>query len=119
MHNNNNLTIKVTPTYSIRTKEEIVSVKLRYGFEKLAPYLSVGYSSAFINDGSWHFFAEFGLMYQRQSSISSIITGRLTQVPGLLDHLKKKRQERRLMKIHLCSQSGGLLYLQVSPTDSK
>ena len=90
MHNNNNLTIKVTPTYSIRTKEEIVSVKLRYGFEKLAPYLSVGYSSAFINDGSWHFFAEFGLMYQRQSSISSIITGRLTQVPGLLDHLKKE-----------------------------
>ncbi|MDJ1256429.1 MAG: hypothetical protein MRQ10_02710 [Candidatus Midichloria mitochondrii] len=31
---------------------------------KNSPYLSVGYSGAFTNNGSWHFFAELGVMYQ-------------------------------------------------------
>jgi len=91
---NNELKLSGTPTESTKigdvtyTPEQIGTIKGTATFNKLAPYVGIGYGNAVKDDTTWGFIFDLGVLFHGTPSISLSSNGSLANDPDYQNNLK-------------------------------
>ncbi len=86
-YNRNKITATATPTGSVEIGNEtftnVVDVDAKIEFNKLAPYIGIGWSS--VEHNGWHFVADIGVMYSGRPKVHIKATSSDPTIQSQLD----------------------------------
>ena len=95
-YNGNKVTANASPNKAITlyghnyTKDELGKVKSKLTLgNKIAPIVSIGYDSSFINNNPWSFNAEAGIMYAGKAKVKVSATGISANQKQKIDDLNR------------------------------
>jgi hypothetical protein len=86
--NNNEISLSATPGTVLeldRRGFRVESVDGSVTFDELAPYAGIGYGNAIGKDGSWHFFCDFGVLFQGEPEVQATAKASNPGVQGALN----------------------------------
>lgn len=97
--NNNEADLEASSqgSYSINgttyTAAQLGTLNGKADFNKVAPYVGIGWGNAFSKNGRWSFTCDFGVVLQGEANIDLSVTGPISSDPTFQANLAQEKQE--------------------------